>query len=414
MSHAHKRIPTLACLALAAVAGPALAQQPPCPDGSIDRAFEMDRDLDNCVFGRVEGNAPGVGYGRYYNIFCPGRMSKSQALQAADALARDPTPAPGNPIPDDYAPLGLSPRYAYTTANRGNVADDLSGVHHLFHYECGTRGVATHIKVEIGSAPKSSLQIAEHCDAVNQAGAISAGSRVDIEYRCKIHLSPAARTRRATVANCPGCTPPFIDHVATVLAREEVVPMAQDRGVRTCLLDSTDIQCAPCRTSDKLIVRMAFVGSGGSCPQGTIHAFAAGSSDVGRSDEELVVDPGGKPEPQPRADFAQYRKLEVPILLSCAAQVQDKVAWDYNGSTHWADGNVARLCRGAENSGQPAACFDRVMHDGIDWGNGTRWSWANAIDLCEGTTSADRTIGCFQEQVRDGGTWQAAIRTCGK
>lgn len=49
---------------------------------------------------------------------------------------------------------------------------------------------------------------------------------------------------------------------------------------------------------------------------------------------------------------------------------------------------------------QPARCFNRVMHGGINWDGRTRWDWRNAIDLCEGTTNADATV-------------LSAVRLCG-
>ena len=96
----------------------------------------------------------------------------------------------------------------------------------------------------------------------------------------------------------------------------------------------------------------------------------------------------------------------------CYDQVQGKIAWEYKGSKRWAKGNLQRLCRGTSNGNQPAKCFDRVMHGGINYGGGTRWRGENAIDLCEGTNNASKTINCFQNQIRTGAQWQSAIRAC--
>lgn len=98
---------------------------------------------------------------------------------------------------------------------------------------------------------------------------------------------------------------------------------------------------------------------------------------------------------------------------TCAGQVQGRVAWDYSGSTTWDPANVQRLCRGAENSIQPAECFNRVMHGGVNYGGGTQWVWTNAIDLCEGSLNANATIGCFTGMVGNGVGWAQAIATCG-
>lgn len=97
---------------------------------------------------------------------------------------------------------------------------------------------------------------------------------------------------------------------------------------------------------------------------------------------------------------------------TCHDAVQGKIAWDYQGSTTWNETNVARLCRGNERSTQPARCFARVMHGGINWGGGTRWQWENAVDLCEGTYNANTTISCFQSAIGRGRSWPSAIRIC--
>lgn len=96
---------------------------------------------------------------------------------------------------------------------------------------------------------------------------------------------------------------------------------------------------------------------------------------------------------------------------ACITALQGRVAWDYEGSTTWAADNLQRLCasgRGAE----PARCFQRVMHGGVNFGGGTRWEWANAINLCRGSRSADVTVSCFEAMVRGGSSWQNAISTC--
>jgi len=98
----------------------------------------------------------------------------------------------------------------------------------------------------------------------------------------------------------------------------------------------------------------------------------------------------------------------------CANQVQGKIAWDYKGHKIWGPNNIDRLCEGAEQSVEPAVCFNRVMHGGINWGGGTFWNWKNALDLCEGTRSAESTIGCFQGEIQKQRPWSNAIRTCNR
>jgi hypothetical protein len=99
---------------------------------------------------------------------------------------------------------------------------------------------------------------------------------------------------------------------------------------------------------------------------------------------------------------------------ACATAIQGKIAWDKKGSKKWATTNIARLCKGAETSKEPARCFNRVMHGGVGWGGGTNWQWKNAIDLCEGTKSANRTIACFKRNLMHGRKWPAAIAACSK
>jgi hypothetical protein len=105
-------------------------------------------------------------------------------------------------------------------------------------------------------------------------------------------------------------------------------------------------------------------------------------------------------------------RIDAPAgSASCATAVQGRIAWDYAGSTTWSPENVNRLCSGAANA-EPARCFDRAMHGGVNWGGGTRWEWRNAIDLCERSANADQTIGCFQQQVAQGRPWDQAVAAC--
>jgi len=100
-----------------------------------------------------------------------------------------------------------------------------------------------------------------------------------------------------------------------------------------------------------------------------------------------------------------------PPAESCAQAVQGKIAWDYSGNRTWASANVERLCRGATDD-QPARCFDRVMHGGVNQGGGTRWEWPDALDLCEGTKNATETIACFQRYISMRRPMQDAIAAC--
>jgi len=97
---------------------------------------------------------------------------------------------------------------------------------------------------------------------------------------------------------------------------------------------------------------------------------------------------------------------------TCSQFVQGKIAWDYKGHKQWNQSNINNLCRGAERSREPAACFNRVMHGGVNYGGGTRWKWKNAIDLCKGSQNARATISCFENRIKRRSSWQSAIRSC--
>lgn len=97
---------------------------------------------------------------------------------------------------------------------------------------------------------------------------------------------------------------------------------------------------------------------------------------------------------------------------ACADAVQGQVAWNYEGNRNWASNNIERLCAGAGDTTQPAHCFERVMHGGVNWGGGVRWKWENALDLCRGTHDADGTIDCFESRIGDGLGWRRAIAAC--
>lgn len=97
--------------------------------------------------------------------------------------------------------------------------------------------------------------------------------------------------------------------------------------------------------------------------------------------------------------------------VSCKASAQNKIAWDYKGSKRWGAANLTRLCRGAQDA-EPAKCFRKIMHGGINWGGGTQWKWENAIDLCEQSKDAARTVRCFKKRLKRGKKWKQAIARC--
>lgn len=103
---------------------------------------------------------------------------------------------------------------------------------------------------------------------------------------------------------------------------------------------------------------------------------------------------------------------EVHAQSPCHEAVQGEIAWNEAGTTRWATRNVDRLCEGAEDTVEPARCFDEVMYGGVDWGGGTTWEWENAIALCQGTQYSEATVRCFEEKIEDGIGWRSAIDTC--
>ena len=96
----------------------------------------------------------------------------------------------------------------------------------------------------------------------------------------------------------------------------------------------------------------------------------------------------------------------------CHDAVQGKIAWNYTGSKSWNETNVTNLCKGAEDSTEPATCFQRVMHSGVNWGSGIIWKWQNALELCAGTRNSNATVSCFEQEISIGKTWSPAIDSC--
>lgn len=74
--------------------------------------------------------------------------------------------------------------------------------------------------------------------------------------------------------------------------------------------------------------------------------------------------------------------------------------------------NIGALCRGAENSAEPGACYSRVMGGTVNYGGGTRWMPGNAVKLCAGATDANARVGCFSGKLSQGVVWGPAIDQC--
>jgi hypothetical protein len=96
----------------------------------------------------------------------------------------------------------------------------------------------------------------------------------------------------------------------------------------------------------------------------------------------------------------------------CYGGVQDRIAWNNAGSTHWNRTDIERLCAGTSKGTEPARCFDGVMRGGVDRGGGTTWHWTDAVDLCAGTDDSDATIQCFRESIAQHKSQRQAIEAC--
>ena len=92
--------------------------------------------------------------------------------------------------------------------------------------------------------------------------------------------------------------------------------------------------------------------------------------------------------------------LPPPSDSVCFQSIQNRIAWDTNGSTRWAASNVQKLCGTALNSREPGVCFDRVMHRRV--APSENWRWQTALDLCKGTLDASATIRCYNDAVGRG------------
>jgi hypothetical protein len=233
-----------------------------CPFGRQDRAFDYTRDAQHCRVGLNEGNPVGARYGRIYNVFCPGRMTVADAVKVGKALGFGSSVFSGNPIPLQYgADWELKPSGPYSE----------SDIKHLAHYTCGSpAGVATHFKVQYSASGATSAKVAKRCKSVNQSGTIAVGSRMDREYKCSMHMYSTERYGDAT-------GPVKVYDVAKLLVSGDAALLteARSKNARVCLLGygseaPTDIQCSPCKTSDKLIVRVKTVRKGWTCPTGTL------------------------------------------------------------------------------------------------------------------------------------------------
>lgn len=107
------------------------------------------------------------------------------------------------------------------------------------------------------TAPYSRVdEIARTCTIRAKGGGPS--GRLDHDYKCTTHF----RNNERFVAF----------EVAQRLIERDVLPMARGMRNKVCMLDATDLQCAPCSTTDRLIVRMDLVAAHRTaCPANTVN-----------------------------------------------------------------------------------------------------------------------------------------------
>jgi hypothetical protein len=256
---------TLAPAAFAALLGIDAGAAAPCPAGSRNAPFEYARDAPLCRVGAAEGNSVGARHGRIYNVYCPGRMTRADALRVGKALGFGSNLFAANPIPADY-------KNGWELTPAGPYAE--SDVKELGHYACGTpAGIASHFKIEYGSNGATSAKVAKHCKLVGESGAVAIGGRIRRQYRCGMHVFSTERYGDAS-------HPVRVQDVARLLLGRDgtLASTARARGARVCLLGHgsdapTDIECASCKSSGELVMHLRTVARGATCPTGTITAI---------------------------------------------------------------------------------------------------------------------------------------------
>ncbi len=234
---------------------PALGQAAPCPRGSVSAGAFRQQDIDKCVITTREG-AIGLNQLRTYNIYCPGRMTQADADAVGRAIARDGGGGPAfkSSIHDEF--------------RRHDLVAAFEDAPHVFHYGCqlgGGQGVATHVRLRLrGTRPSRVSETAASCTLTkHRYPTVMNGYTRDFEYQCKTHfMSNDARD--------------FIYDVAAEVLRNQ----GSGWDIKYCVVSSTNIQCAPCTTSDKLVIRTKQMRRNDRCEAGTVReAVPAGPSE---------------------------------------------------------------------------------------------------------------------------------------
>jgi hypothetical protein len=252
----NRRIILTLCAFGAGLAASAVSPQPAeaaatvCPARSSgDKPFVMS-NIGECVWVNTDHNrTPRLGAVIDYNIYCPGRIPTKGWESVGEKIAngakiKDSKGNVVSPIAEQHAAADLDVKYI--------------GMPHVFHYGC-MGGVATHIKVRVRSAPLGEPAV-PNCTQVNQSGSVALNARMDREYKC---VGPMFRSSQR------GGFDSLVKKVAADLLRGNDVKQAAKAGGKLCMLPATDIQCAPCRHSDKLIVRTKTVPKAHKCPRGS-------------------------------------------------------------------------------------------------------------------------------------------------
>lgn len=256
---------TLACGALLLPFGRAFADpQTNCPGGSAgDKPFAT-ANLGKCVYVNTDHHKKPTPFETVdYNIYCPGRIPVNDQLKQARAIG---AMIVAGAVISDSEQTGVNPIVSQHRA--ASLKATFVDTPHVFHYGChavGGTGVATHIKVRVKATPATPPPGPPCVAFGSQNGAIERDARMDREYRCnpKIHASQRGgfgSSVKAIAMSLLKSAPPSTPSQETDLAK------ANKNGLKICLLDSTDIQCAPCTWSDKLIVRVLTIAKNRACP----------------------------------------------------------------------------------------------------------------------------------------------------
>lgn len=235
-------------------ANEAAAGSPPCPArAGGDHEFRM-ADIGECIYVNTDHHRrPRLGAVIDYNIYCPGRIPttgwESLGKKIAEgALIKDRDGRSVSPIVEQHRAAELGVKYI--------------GMPHVFHYSCArlsTTCVATHIKVRVRSKRAGAPPV-PNCTAVAQSGRIAPNVLMSREYKC---VNPKFRSSHR------GGWDSMVKRVAASLLRGADIQLAKLLKSKVCLLPSTDIQCAPCRHSDKLVVRVKTIPETHTCPRGS-------------------------------------------------------------------------------------------------------------------------------------------------